>query len=74
MKDEIRAVLIDWVNPTELEWMVASCPSVDDARDEVLRRKGDPNWCGLIRGELKLQLGRADRLDLERIEKLRGRK
>lgn len=43
-KEEISAILIDWVEPSELEWMVDSCPSVEDARAEVRRRKGAPDW------------------------------
>lgn len=73
MRDEIRALLVGCVPPSDLEWMVSSCPSVDDARDEVRRRQGDPNWNGVVRREAKLQLSRADRIDIEKLEKVGGR-
>ena len=43
-REEIIAILIDWIEPSELGWMVESCPSIEDARAEVRRRKGDPDW------------------------------
>lgn len=48
-RDKIRDILALVVGGDELDWMTASCPSVEHARAERRRRMGDNDWlrtCG----------------------------
>lgn len=50
---------------TELEWMVRSCPSVEHAIAESLRRAGRPDWSGVAAPRKQtLQLDQRDQFAL----------